>query len=82
MKVSEVIQEFIPCEICGNNDSNNFYLDYVIQTFSDLNRSSPFKEKKSIAGSQGFFPANLSKVVAGHKNCLPPLYLQFLIQPL
>ena len=26
MKVSEVIQEFIPCEICGNNDSNNFYL--------------------------------------------------------
>jgi translation initiation factor 2 beta subunit (eIF-2beta)/eIF-5 len=25
MKVSEVIQEFVPCEICGNNDLNNFY---------------------------------------------------------
>jgi hypothetical protein len=25
MKVSEIIQEFIPCEICGNSDLNNFY---------------------------------------------------------
>jgi hypothetical protein len=34
MKVSEVIQEFIPCEICGNNDLNNFYF-YVL-----MNKSS------------------------------------------
>ncbi|HWR26327.1 MAG TPA: hypothetical protein VN316_00460 [candidate division Zixibacteria bacterium] len=25
MKVSEIIQEFVPCEICGNNDLDNFY---------------------------------------------------------
>jgi hypothetical protein len=25
MKVSEAIQEFVPCEICGNNDLDNFY---------------------------------------------------------
>jgi translation initiation factor 2 beta subunit (eIF-2beta)/eIF-5 len=31
MKVSEVIQEFVPCEICGNNDLNNFYF-YVLAT--------------------------------------------------
>lgn len=29
MKVSEVIQEFVPCEICGNKDLDNFYL-YVL----------------------------------------------------
>ncbi len=29
MKVSELIQEFVPCEICGNNDLNHFYF-YVI----------------------------------------------------
>ena len=29
MKVSELIQEFVPCEICGNNDLNNFYF-YVL----------------------------------------------------
>jgi len=29
MKVSEVIQEFVPCQICGNNDINNFYF-YVL----------------------------------------------------
>ncbi len=29
MKVSEVIQEFVPCEICGNNDLDNFYF-YVL----------------------------------------------------
>lgn len=25
MKVGEVIQEFVPCEICGNTDLDNFY---------------------------------------------------------
>jgi hypothetical protein len=30
MKISEVIQEFVPCEICGNKDSDNFYL-YVLK---------------------------------------------------
>ena len=29
MKVSEVIQEFVPCEICGNKDLDNFYF-YVL----------------------------------------------------
>lgn len=29
MKVSEVIQEFVPCEICGNIDIKNFYF-YVL----------------------------------------------------
>ena len=29
MKVSELIQEFIPCEICGNKDLDNFYF-YVL----------------------------------------------------
>jgi len=24
MKVSEIIQEFVPCKICGNNDIGNF----------------------------------------------------------
>ncbi len=30
MKISDVIKEFIPCEICGNNDTNNFYF-YVLE---------------------------------------------------
>jgi hypothetical protein len=25
MKVREVLQEFIPCEVCGNRDIKNFY---------------------------------------------------------
>jgi hypothetical protein len=25
MKIKEIIQEFVPCEICGNSDLNNFY---------------------------------------------------------
>jgi hypothetical protein len=29
MKVSELIEEFIPCEICGNNDLENFWF-YVL----------------------------------------------------
>ncbi|HEY9204976.1 MAG TPA: hypothetical protein VIO58_03555 [Candidatus Methanoperedens sp.] len=29
MKVSELIREFVPCEICGNKDLNNFYF-YVV----------------------------------------------------
>ena len=29
MKVSEIIQEFVPCEICGNKDVNNFFF-YVL----------------------------------------------------
>ena len=30
MKVREVIQEFIPCEICGNNDLKNFYFHILV----------------------------------------------------
>ena len=29
MKVSKLIEEFVPCEICGNNDLENFYF-YVL----------------------------------------------------
>jgi hypothetical protein len=25
MKIREIIQEFVPCEICGNSDLTNFY---------------------------------------------------------
>jgi len=30
MKVREVIQEFVPCEICGNNDFRNFYFHILV----------------------------------------------------
>lgn len=30
MKVREVIQEFVPCEICGNNDVKNFYFHILV----------------------------------------------------
>lgn len=30
MKVREVIQEFVPCEICGNNDIKNFYFHVLV----------------------------------------------------
>ncbi len=33
MKVSELIEEFVPCEICGNNDLENFYF-YVLMNES------------------------------------------------
>ncbi len=25
MKIQDIIQEFIPCEVCGNSDISNFY---------------------------------------------------------
>lgn len=30
MKVGEVIEEFIPCEVCGNRDINNFFFHVLI----------------------------------------------------
>ena len=30
MKISELIQEFVPCEICGNNDVKNFYFHVLV----------------------------------------------------
>ncbi|NJD52651.1 MAG: hypothetical protein FIB07_07255 [Candidatus Methanoperedens sp.] len=30
MKISELIQEFVPCEICGNNDTKNFYFHVLV----------------------------------------------------
>jgi hypothetical protein len=30
MKIREVIQEFIPCEICGNNNFKNFYFHVLV----------------------------------------------------
>ena len=30
MKIREVIQEFIPCEVCGNKDVKNFYFHVFV----------------------------------------------------
>ncbi len=30
MKIREVIQEFVPCEVCGNRDINQFYFHVFI----------------------------------------------------
>ncbi|MCZ7356294.1 MAG: hypothetical protein O8C66_11085 [Candidatus Methanoperedens sp.] len=30
MKVREVLQEFIPCEVCGNRDIKNFYFHVFV----------------------------------------------------
>ncbi|MCE8426476.1 MAG: hypothetical protein J5U17_11955 [Candidatus Methanoperedens sp.] len=30
MKIREVIKEFVPCEICGNNDMKNFYFHVLV----------------------------------------------------
>lgn len=31
MKVQEIINEFMPCEVCGNKDINHFYLHVFSQ---------------------------------------------------
>ncbi len=30
MKIREVIQEFVPCEVCGNRDINQFYFHVFV----------------------------------------------------
>ncbi|MCX9009928.1 MAG: hypothetical protein OIN66_02290 [Candidatus Methanoperedens sp.] len=30
MRVRDVIQEFIPCEVCGNSDISNFYFHVFV----------------------------------------------------
>ena len=30
MKIREVIQEFVPCEVCGNSDIKNFYFHVLV----------------------------------------------------
>ncbi len=30
MKISEIIQEFIPCEVCGNRAVKNFYFHVIV----------------------------------------------------
>ncbi len=30
MKLREIIQEFVPCETCGNNDIKNFYFHVLV----------------------------------------------------
>jgi hypothetical protein len=30
MKISEIIQEFMPCEVCGNSDVHKFYFHVVV----------------------------------------------------
>ena len=34
MNVEEIIQEFIPCEVCGNRNINNFYIHVFIHRVS------------------------------------------------
>ncbi len=35
MKIREVIQEFVPCEVCGNSDINNFYFHVFVHWGSE-----------------------------------------------
>ncbi|HLB72205.1 MAG: hypothetical protein OIN88_01355 [Candidatus Methanoperedens sp.] len=30
MKIRELIQEFVPCEVCGNKDIKNFYFHVLV----------------------------------------------------
>ncbi len=30
MKIRDVIQEFVPCEVCGNRDIKNFYFHVLV----------------------------------------------------
>ena len=30
MKIRELIQEFVPCEVCGNRDIKNFYFHVLV----------------------------------------------------
>lgn len=30
MKIRDVIQEFVPCEVCGNKDIKNFYFHVLV----------------------------------------------------
>lgn len=30
MKIRELIQEFVPCEVCGNSDIKNFYFHVLV----------------------------------------------------
>ncbi|MBE0520733.1 MAG: hypothetical protein IBX39_00505 [Candidatus Methanoperedenaceae archaeon] len=34
MNIKEIIHEFIPCEVCGNRDINNFYIHVFIHRVS------------------------------------------------
>ncbi|PWB52135.1 MAG: hypothetical protein C3F06_08945 [Candidatus Methanoperedenaceae archaeon] len=35
MKIREVIQEFIPCEVCGNSDVKHFYFHVLVDKGSE-----------------------------------------------
>ncbi|MCX9009929.1 MAG: hypothetical protein OIN66_02295 [Candidatus Methanoperedens sp.] len=35
MKIQEIIQEFIPCEVCGNSDIKNFYFHVFVHWGSE-----------------------------------------------
>jgi hypothetical protein len=35
MKIREVIQEFVPCGICGNSDIKNFYFHVLVDKGSE-----------------------------------------------
>ncbi len=56
MKIRDVIQEFVPCEICGNKDIKNFYFHVII----DKN-SRPFV--KCCECEEEYFSISASKIL-------------------
>ena len=35
MRIREIIQEFVPCEVCGNSDVKNFYFHVFVHWGSE-----------------------------------------------
>jgi hypothetical protein len=61
MKIREVIQEFLPCEICGNNDLKNFYFHILVDK-----GSQPFV--KCCECEEEFFSAKAKNILTGIKE--------------
>ncbi len=57
MKVSELIREFVPCEICGNKDLNNFYF-YVVSN------GGPQAYVKCCECQEEYYSARAGKILA------------------
>ena len=57
MKVSEIIEEFLPCEVCGNKDLNNFYF-YVISN------NGPQAYVRCCECEEEYYSAKAGKVLA------------------
>jgi len=61
MKVREVIQEFVPCEICGNNDIKNFYFHVLVDK-----GSQPYV--KCCECEEEYYATNARKMLAQAKE--------------